>query len=249
MKRFVVVLAVVVSAFPLRSAAQLTSAQQSASLVKLQSAWDEIDRNPRDAMHIFAAELHIWAAFSRQSVGYIDADRGSLIAAVLAGDDASAEAAWQRIQGETHGVVAEPEPSGDVQAWNTDWAGAFRAYRDLANFGADDCLRQTNRGLDEAISGHLSQARETWAYPQSCLGPHDVTDVDLALTGDTFAAERRWMKARSTWIEAARRGRVVPQIDMLYAGNVMALSMLYHFRHRFGDRTQPSASPMHKGVR
>jgi len=217
---------------PTMSSAQLSLAKQTASHSMLKKAWSELYRTPRDSLRIFETELPKWATFSKQSGGYIDADRGSLIAAVVSGDDLGARTAWSRIQREAGGVVAEPEPPGDLLAWKGDWASAFRSYRDAGNFGTAECTTETNRGLDEAILGELRKAIETWSSHGACSGPFDLTDVHLALTGDALAAQDNWSVARSTWIQAARKGRVVPQIDMLYRGNVMALSMLYHFRSR-----------------
>lgn len=214
------------------AAAQFSLAQQTVGQSMIDKAWNELYSDPRDSLRLFEGQLPQWAGFSKQSGGYIDADRGSLIAAVLAGDDSAARASWRRIKQETGGVVAELEPPGDVHAWNGDWTSAFRSYRDAGNFGTAACTVQTNQGLDKALSGHLQQAIEIWSADPNCPGPYELTDVHLALTGDAFAAQNKWSAARSTWIQAARQGRVVPQMAMLYSGNVMALSMLYHLRGR-----------------
>jgi hypothetical protein len=218
---------------PTISAAQLSLAQQKAGQSLLDGAWHELYSNPRESLRIFKNQLPKWAAFSKQSVGYIDADRGSLIAAVFAKDDVAAETSWKRITQETGTAVAEIEPSGDVRAWNGDWTLAFRSYRNAGHFGAAECTVQTDRGLDEAISGHLQLAMKIWLLDPVCSGPYDLTDVHLALTGDALAARNEWLAARSMWLRAARKGRVVPQLDVLYSGNIMALSMLYHYRDRF----------------
>jgi hypothetical protein len=220
------------SSFAQPPANQRSLKQQTALSEQLSKAWTEIERNPRDALRIFESELPVWAAFSKQSTGYIDADRGTLIAALFAHNDAAAGLAWRRIRREAGSAVAQSEPSGDVLAWRRDWTSAFRSYRMDENVGTTQCPDTTKRGLDEAISGHLQRAIRLWSLRPDCYGPYNEADVRLALTGDAIAAQNEWSKARSTWIKAARQDRLEPQIDALTIGNIMALSMLYHLRTR-----------------
>jgi hypothetical protein len=211
-------------------AGSLSLEQQSALSQKLARAWSELDGNPRDALRIFERELPIWAAFSKQSPGYIDVDRGTLIAALFARDDAAAERAWTRIRRETGSAVASAEPSGDAFARRLDWTSAFRAYRTDERVGTTQCPDRTKRGLDEAILGHLRRAIAIWSVRPDCFGTYDETDVRLALVGDAMAAQHQWSTARTMWVRAARHERIEPQIAALSTGNVMALSMLYHLR-------------------
>jgi hypothetical protein len=211
--------------------AQWSADDQTVGLAQMSTAWDEIETNPRAALRIFEQQLPRWAAFSKQSVGYIDALRGSLVAAVIAHDDSAARAAWQRIDGGSS-VIAATEPLGDTLAARGEWRQAFRSYRRAGDFGTPACTVTTNRGLDRAAAGFFRSAIGIWSAQAECLGPDDVSDVQLALTGDAFAARNDWRDATAQWIRAARYRRNVPQIAALDVGNLMALSMLYHHRRR-----------------
>jgi hypothetical protein len=213
------------------SARALSAQEQDALTAKLSAAWDEIEANPRRALEVFVYKLPIWDHFSKQSFGYIDADRGSLIAAVLAMDHAAADTAWARISAESkEGAVAERAPRGDALAWSRQWSAAFRSYRAGRNFGLVPISPLIQKGLSEAIDGSIDKAIGTWSLPAEGFGTSDLGDVQLALIGIAYASRGEWAAAKRNWIAAAQKRRTAPQFEMLYAGNVMALSMIYHFQ-------------------
>jgi hypothetical protein len=205
--------------------------QELVGLKSLEHAWTTISIQPRSALKVFQAQLPEWAGVSTHSVGYIEADSGELVAAVLASDGAAAGGAWNRIKRESNRPTAVAvEPIGDVFAWQRRWKAAFSSYEHAGQFGSADCTATIRRGLSSAVQKRLQQAVAAWSLPANCSGPYDTTDVSLALKGLALAAQGEWPQAKSMWIQAAHKQRTVPDIDALYPGNLIALSMLYHFR-------------------
>ncbi len=76
---FVAVLLLFAAAFvePAQGAAYDIATQQAASQ-RLDFAWQRLAAgHPREAYRTFRAELPYWENFSRQSLGYVDAARGT----------------------------------------------------------------------------------------------------------------------------------------------------------------------------
>lgn len=186
---------------------------------------------PTEAYRLFKRELIRWVPESRNSTGYVDCERGMMIAAIFARDDADAAQAWREILGKM------PEPSGDALVYAGRWSDAFRAYQnatqDNARFnptsGPDPVVAS---GVRQALIGNLREAIREWSMPATTDGPYDLTDVQEALTGIAWARLGNWDNARTAWLKAARYTRTLPQIAEFETGNVVALSMLYHFREK-----------------
>ncbi len=102
-----------------------SAGDQDASSQRIASAWTHLAQGEaKRAYREFARELPFWDAFMRQSRGYIDCERGMMIAAIFMRDDARANATWRQISGATL------EPAADRLVFAGRWNDAFRAYRD-----------------------------------------------------------------------------------------------------------------------
>lgn len=219
---------------PSAHAAKYDLASQDAAFARLDRAWQLLaGGSPREAYRAFRPELDYWNDFQRQSFGYVDAQRGMMIAAIFARDDAAARAAWGAIAG-----GAEERPA-DSLVFAGRWNAAFRAYRDATlDLAAEDPRapehdRVVTAGVERAVRGDFAGAIAAWSRPAVGRGGYDLTDVQTALIGLAYARERRWNDAETAWLHAARIGRTLPQIDEFHDGNLIGLSMLYHFRDQF----------------
>jgi hypothetical protein len=98
------------------------AADQEASSDRIASAWGHLARGEaKRAYREFAQELPFWDTFQRQSLGYIDCERGMMIAAIFMRDDTRANAMWRKIGGESL------EPKADRLIFAARWNDAFRA--------------------------------------------------------------------------------------------------------------------------
>ena len=209
--------------------------QQMASLARLDAAWHVLaGGRPREAYRTFARELPFWDAFSHQGLGYVDAERGMMIAALFAADDARMEAAWISIAGEPD--AAQP---GDKLVFAGRWNDAFRAYRDATQDLAMEHPRYpehdrvVSAGVDRALRGDYRGAIRAWSAAADGGGGYDLTDVQVALIGLAYARMRDWPAAESAWVQAARIRRNIPQMAEFETDNLIALGMLRHFRTQF----------------
>jgi hypothetical protein len=220
-------------------AAPPSAGDQIASSERITSAWSHLARGEaKRAYREFARELPFWDVVQRQSQGYIDCERGMMIAAIFMRDDARASAMWRQIGGDSL------EPPADRLVFAGRWNDAFRAYRDTTQDLAvnDPRANMPDRviaeGVAHALRGDFRGAIRAWSKPSVGAGPYDLTDKQTALVGLARARLGDWAGAEAAWIEAARTTRLLPQMSELYDGNAMALSMLMHFRSHFarGDR-------------
>lgn len=209
-------------------------ADQEASSDRIASARSHLGRGEATrAYREFARELHFWDAFQRQSLGYIDCERGVMIAAIFMRDDRRANAIWQQIGGESL------EPAADRLVFAGRWNDAFRAYRDatqdlaMADPRAPAPDRVIAAGVARVLQGDFRGAIRAWSQPAVGGGPYDLTDEQTALVGLARARLGDWKGAEAAWIAAARTQRLLPQMAELYDGNAMGLSMLMHFRSHF----------------
>ncbi|GEM_PF-5112901 len=212
---------------------------QQASSRRIASAWSHLERGEaKRAYREFAREMPFWNAVQRQSLGYIDCERGMMIAAIFMRDDARATAMWKQIGG------ASLEPPADRFVFAGRWNDAFRAYRDatqdlaMIDPRAPAPDRVIAAGVDRALQGDFRGAIRAWSQGAVGGGPYDLTDEQTALVGLARARLGDWAGAEAAWIVAARTTRLLPQMSELYDGNAMGLSMLMHFRSHFvrGDR-------------
>lgn len=222
-----------------------------ASSGRIAAAWSDLARGEATrAYREFARELPFWAAVQRQSLGYIDCERGMMIAAIFMRDDARASAMWRQIGG------ASLEPAADRLVFAGRWNDAFRAYRDttqdlaMVDPRAPAPDRVIAAGVDRALQGDFRGAIRAWSQPSVGGGPYDLTDEQAALVGLARARLGDWTGAEAAWIDAARTTRLLPQMAELYDGNAMGLSMLMHFRSHFvrGDRAYQWAWGPNPGV-
>jgi uncharacterized membrane protein len=218
---------------------------QRASSGRIASAWSDLARGEaKRAYREFAREFPFWDAVQRQSLGYIDCERGMMIAAIFMRDDARANAMWKQIGGE------RLEPAADRLVFAGRWNDAFRAYRDatqdlaMIDPRAPAPDRVIAAGVDRALQGDFRGAIRAWSQGAVGGGPYDLTDEQTALVGLARARLGDWPGAEAAWIAAARTTRLLPQMSELYDGNAMGLSMLMHFRSHFvrGDRAYRWAS-------
>jgi len=230
---FVVTGALLCSA-TMRIAGATSAGEQNASFARLKAAWRDLALGePRRAYGEFSRELHFWRGLQVQSFGYDDAERGMMIAAIFTRDDARAEAVWQQV-----GAGTEREPAADSMIFAGTWADALRAYCDASRGelavdprpGPDPVIAA---GVERALRGDLHGAIVAWSQPTVAAGVWDITDEQTALVGLAHAHLGDWTGAEAAWIRAARTERSMPQIDELFPGNLMGLSMLMHFREHF----------------
>ena len=207
---------------------------QKASSERIESAWSDLARGEATrAYREFARELPFWNAFMRQSRGYLDCERGMMIAAIFMRDDARANAMWKHIGGE------RLEPAADRLVFAGRWNDAFRSYRDTTQDLAmtDPRANQPDRVIAEgvalALRGDFRGAIRAWSKRAVGGGPYDLTDKQTALVGLARARLGDWAGAEAAWITAARTTRLLPRMAELYDGNAMGLSMLMHFRSHF----------------
>ena len=197
---------------------------------RLDAAWSVLQHGEaRRALQIFDSQLPYWRQHTGEGTGFADVQRGIVIAAIFARDDARAEAELRAIAGSQH------EPAGDALVFAGRWDDAFAAY---ALQTADEPLSDgidpvAGHGAAEARAGDLRAAMSTWALPSRGHGPSNVDDELMALIGIARARLGDWPGAEDAWLDATRMGRAVPEWQGLWNGNVTALAMLYHFRDHF----------------
>jgi hypothetical protein len=211
-----------------------SAGDQEASSERIASAWAHLARGEaKRAYREFARELPFWDTVTRQSLGYLDCERGMMIAAIFMHDDARANAMWKQIGGESL------EPAADRLVFAGRWNDAFRAYRDatqdlaMVNPRANAPDPVIAAGVARALQGDFRGAIRAWSRPAVGGGPYDLTDKQTALVGLARARLGDWTGAEAAWIAAARTQRLLPQMAELYDGNAMGLSMLMHFRSHF----------------
>jgi hypothetical protein len=216
-----------------------SAGDQQASSGRIDAAWGHLARGEaKRAYREFARELPFWDAIQRQSTGYLDCERGMMIAAIFMRDDARANAMWKQIGG------ASLEPVADRLVFAGRWNDAFRSYRDTApDMAVNDPRapapdRVIAAGVARALQGDFRGAIRAWSQPAVGRGSYDLTDKQMALVGLARARLGDWTGAQAAWIAAARTTRLLPQMSDLYDGNAMGLSMLMRFRSHFarGDR-------------
>jgi tetratricopeptide (TPR) repeat protein len=203
---------------------------------QLQNAWRLLAKGEATAaMRQFEQAMNYWRQHQSVGRGYADAQRGLVIAALLAKDDAGANRALNEI----HGSVAMSRGSALIFAgrWNDGYA-AFRdetAHEPLMD-GADPLIAS---GVEAARSGDRRKAIQIWSKPPDGSGGSYLHDIQQSLIGIAFAQLGEWDRAVDAWLEASSMGRPVPEWEGLETGNIIALDMLYHFRDRYvrGDHT------------
>jgi hypothetical protein len=224
------IVCVLLSALPARALARIFVSDQYLSLKPIDEAWMRLAAGkPTEAYRLFKRELLRWAPDGPSSMGYVDCERGMMIAAIFARDDEDALQAWRKILGKM------PEPPGDALVYAGRWNDAFQAYQNATH---DNALINPTSGPDpvvasgirQALIGNLRGAIREWSMPANTIGPYDLTDVQEALTGIAWARLGNWKNAQTAWLKAARYRRNIPQMAEFETGNVIALSMLYHFR-------------------
>ncbi|MDB5094185.1 MAG: hypothetical protein JWO85_2286 [Candidatus Eremiobacteraeota bacterium] len=234
---FVAVLLLFACAFvePAQGAAYDIAGQRAAS-ARLDVAWQRLATGrPREAYRTFRAERAYWEDFSQQSLGYVDAARGMMIAAIFARDDARDDAAWQVISGRG----TDATQPGDTLVFAGRWNDAFRVYRDatqdlaMTDPRAPLPDRVVAAGVSRALRGDFHGAIVAWSAPAVGGGPYDLTDMQVALIGLARARLGDWSGAEEAWLHAARIRRNIPQLAEFETGNLTALAMLRHFRAHF----------------
>jgi len=215
---------------PSSKEAQMSVSEQSDSLQPIDEAWTRLAAGkPTEAYRLFKREFLRWVPDGPSSMGYVDCERGMMIAAVFARDDENALQAWRKILGKM------TEPPGDALVYAGRWNDAFQAYQNATqnnsafnpSTGPDPVVAS---GVRQALIGNLRGAIREWSMPANTVGPYDLTDVQEALVGIAWARLANWKNAQTAWIKAARYRRNIPQMDEFETGNVISLSMLYHFR-------------------
>lgn len=89
-------------------------------------------------------------------------------------------------------------------------------------------------GVELALHKNWKGAIAAWSQPPtSSQGPNSLTELQLSLVGLAQRVLGNWKNAGATWMAAARSTIAQPQISWLSTGNMMALSMLYHYRDHF----------------
>lgn len=184
----------------------------------------------REAYQTFAQQLSCWRAISPDTIGYIDSERGAMLAALFAGDDVRAKGLLDRIAGE----YAYHSPA-DALVFAGRWSAAFASYRDATHDnsivnplpGQPDPV--VSAGVASALKGDLSTAITAWSERAAGGGPYDLTALQMALIGIAYARMNDWTAAEHHWLVAARQRQAVPY-GSLTSGNITALTMLFHFR-------------------
>ena len=216
------------------SALEGSASLQRESLRRLSAAWNQLYAgSPREAYRAFAHEFPRWKPLGPSTLGYIDAERGMMVAAILAKDDATAQKEWGTI------LAAFDEPRADTLYFSGRVDDALRTFRDstqdnaLVNPHVDRPDPNIDAGVRSALKSKWRDAITAWSRPAVGGGTYDLTDEQEALIGIAYAEMGQWTEAEATWIAAARIRRNVPQLAYLYPGNMTSLSMLWHFRNKF----------------
>jgi hypothetical protein len=235
MRAAVAALLLVLASTGTSSASGYDAASQGAALDRLTLAWQRLSNGEsREAQRAFAHELAYWSPWSRQSLGYVDAEKGLMIAAIFARDDAQTASAWRRIRADS----SVAEPAADALVFAGRWNDAWRTYRDGTHDNAmvdphEGPDRVVAAGVERALRGDLRGAIAAWSRPAAGGGVYELTDLQTALSGLARARQRDWKGAEHDWLCAARMRRNVPQLAEFTDANFMALAMLWHFRAHF----------------
>lgn len=201
------------------------------SLDRIDLAWKQLAAGRCRAAYIaFKQAFEERESEGPESVGYIESLKGLMISSILSRRLSDAADAWRAIQ-----HVSGPEPPADQLVFENKILVALQAYRNdtrnnsivNAGPGPDPVIAD---GVRRETAGDIRGAIRSWSANAVGGGPNDLTDVQEALIGIAEMQLGDWAAAEKYWIRAARYRRAVPDLATPTSGNMIALSMLYHFR-------------------
>jgi hypothetical protein len=204
-------------------------------LQPLKDAWALVAAGDADrAYNLFAEQFRFWKQESADTLGFVDSERGTMLAALFAKNDRAARAMLQRIL-LNHTSLSR----ADQSVFSGQWQQALMKYRSSTRDNAvvDPDPNQpdpiVSEGVALALRGREAEAVSAWSQPADGGGPYDLTATQLALIGIEYARLQKWPLAEHYWLLAARYDQALPQYAQFSPGNVTALSMLFHFRTQF----------------
>ena len=193
--------------------------------------------SPREAVIEFRAVLA--SGIDPHYLDYNDALRGVFLADLYAKNDRAAARDLAVAIAQAGGA-----PKGDGAAtrgrWNDAWANYLRDAEPAGVPCADATVAQ---GIRSVLGRRLSEARAVWhekpRYAGNCAIAIDPAvfangdDTKSALIGLSYVQERRWRDAEPALIAGVRASRATSGYTKLFAGNVIAMQLLFTYRARF----------------
>jgi hypothetical protein len=205
--------------------------ERAGAIAQVETAWKALALGKATAaLRAFESVLPVWEAHAGDGRGYADTERGIVVSAIFAHDDAAAAAMIARIRRESGGLS-----TGTALILAGHWVEAIDAYlRDTARAplapGPDGVI---GNGVRDVHAGNWHRAIVAWSQPPDGEGPGCLLDMQRVLIGVARARLDDWEAAARDWVAASRIGRAVPGWENLETGNIAALELLYHFRDRY----------------
>jgi hypothetical protein len=170
---------------------------------------------------------------------YNDALRGVFLADLYARDDRAAATDLAAAVTRAGGA-----PAGRSAAVRGIWKEAWLDFLHDAEPPEAPCSDATvAEGIQLAMAGHLSEARSAWRQRERDAGACNVaydpllfangSDMKSALTGVSYLQQDRWREAETTLIAGVLASRTTSGYTKLFAGNVIAMQMLFAYRAHF----------------